>query len=172
VATVDLSREFASGGGSAGMFVRLAQVVYTLTQFPTVDEVVLELAGEQVKVFGSEGIVLDQSLTRADYRDQLPAIFVDRPTWGAAIGNPGVVAGLANVFEATFRVQLLDAKGEVIADRQVTASCGTGCWGTFRVQVAYEVGAAQWGILRVFNLSARDGAPEHVTEYPVWLTRA
>jgi hypothetical protein len=152
------------------MFVRLAQVVYTLTQFPTVDAVRLELGGEPVAVFGSEGIVLDQPLTRADYRDQLAAIFVDRPAWGAALGNPGAVAGLANVFEATFRVQVQDAGGGIVADRQVLASCGTGCWGTFRTPVEYEVDKAQWGTLRVFNLSARDGAPENVTEYPVWLT--
>ncbi len=170
VATVDLSREFESGGGSEGMFVRLAQVVYTLTQFPTVDAVRLELAGEPVDVFGGEGIVLDQPLNRADYREQLPAIFVDRPAWGAALGNPGAVAGLANVFEATFRVQVQDASGDIVADRQVMASCGTGCWGTFKIQVEYGVDKAQWGTLRVFNLSARDGAPENVTEYPVWLT--
>ena len=34
VATVDLSGEFDDGGGSAGMFMRLAQIVFTLTQFP------------------------------------------------------------------------------------------------------------------------------------------
>ena len=29
---------------------------------------------------------------------------------------------------------------------------------------------AQWGTLRVYDLSAKDGTPENVTEYPVWLT--
>jgi germination protein M len=45
LATVDLSREFESGGGSASMSGRLAQVVYTLTQFPTVNRVAFELDG-------------------------------------------------------------------------------------------------------------------------------
>ena len=46
IATVNLSRAFASGGGSLSMFGRLAQLTYTLTQFPTVQGVILELDGE------------------------------------------------------------------------------------------------------------------------------
>jgi germination protein M len=171
IATVDLSGEFEASEGMVARG-RLAQVVYTLTQFPTVDAVRFELDGQPVSVFSDEGIVLDHPVDRADYYDLLPAIFVDRPAWGAAIGNPGPVSGLANVFEATFRVQLLDARGTTLVDRQVTATCGTGCWGTFRLQLTYDVGRSQWGTLRVFNLTARDGTPEHVTEYPVWLTPA
>lgn len=172
VATVNLSAEFASGGGSASMFGRLAQVVYTVTQFSTVDSVLLKLDGQPVTTFSGEGIVLDRALGRADFRDQLPAIFVDRPAWGAGAGSPARVSGVANVFEADFRVQVRDASGTLIADRQVMASCGTGCWGDFSASLAYSVARAQWGTLRVFDSSAKDGAPENVTEYPVWLTPA
>ena len=89
VATVDLSTEFDSGGGTASMQYRLAQVVYTLTQFTSVKSVVFQIEGQTVTVFGSEGIVLDGPQARADYEEQLPSIFVDRPAYGAAIGNPG-----------------------------------------------------------------------------------
>jgi germination protein M len=170
VATVNLSGEFATGGGSYSVLARLAQVVYTLTQFSSVDSVRFELDGEPVTTFSSEGVVLDGPVDRADYRDVLPAIFVDRPAWGASAGNPARISGLANVFEATFRAQLLDADGQVIADEQVMASCGTGCWGTFSKDVPYRVSEAQWGTLRVFEPSARDGSPVNVTEYRVWLT--
>ena len=170
VATVDLSAEFESGGGRASILGRLAQVVYTLTQFPTVDQVLFKLDGEPVTVFGGAGVKLDHPVGRDDYTNQLPAIFMDRPAYGAALGHPGRVSGVANVFEATFRVRLLDANGAVLVDRQVMASCGTGCWGTYKVDLAYTVSKGQYGTLRVYDRSAKDGSPENITEYPVWLT--
>jgi hypothetical protein len=169
VATVDLSTEFASGAGNASLQYRLAQVVYTLTQYCTVRSVVFQIEGQTVTVSGSEGIVIDGPVGRADYADQLPAIFVDRPAYGAALPNPGDVRGTADVFEATFRVAILDASGASIVDRQVMASCGTGCRGTFAVALPYTLARAQWGTLRVYNPSAKDGTPENARDYPVWL---
>ena len=170
VATVDLSTEFDSGGGSASMRYRLAQVVYTLTQFPTVTSVLFQIEGRIVTVFGSEGIVLDGPVGRAADLDLLPDIFIDRPAYGATIGNPARIIGNAGVFEATFRIALFDAKGAVLVDQQVMATCGTGCRGTFDVTLRYAVSQGQWGTLRAYNLSARDGSRESVREYPVWLT--
>ena len=170
VATVNLSKEFESGGGSASVLGRLAQVVFTLTQFPTVKSVRFQLDGEQVTTFSGEGVVLDTPVGRADYTDQLPAIFVDRPAWGGVLGNPARLAGLANVFEATFQVRTLDGAGRALAAKPVTASCGTGCWGTFDVTIQYSVGKAGWGTLQVFEPSAKDGSRTNITEYPVWLT--
>jgi hypothetical protein len=170
VATVNLSKEFQSGGGSASVVGRLAQVVYTLTQFPTVKSVLFQIDGQPVTVFGGEGVVLDEPVGRDDYTNQLPAIFVDRPAWGGVLGNPARLVGMANVFEATFRVQILDASEHVLAAGPVMATCGTGCWGTFDVTIPYHVAKAGWGILRVFEPSAKDGSPVNVTEYPVWLT--
>jgi germination protein M len=170
VATVDLSTEFDSGGGTASMQYRLAQVVYTLTQFSTVRSVVFQIDGTTVTVFGGEGIVLDGPQARSDYYDQLPSIFVDRPAYRAAIGNSARIAGNANVFEATFRVAILDAEGKVIADERAMASCGTGCRGTFDFLIGYQVAKAQWGTLRTYDPSEKDGAPEDIRDYPVWLT--
>lgn len=170
LATVNLSGTFASGGGSFSVQGRLAQVVYTMTQFATVDRVQFELDGVPVAVFSSEGIVLDKPVTRATYRDEfLPAIFVDRPAWGASFADPVRVRGLANVFEAQFRIALLDQGGRTLVDRPVLATCGSGCWGTFDVPLSYDVTSAQWGALRVWDPSEKDGSPESVREYPVYL---
>jgi spore germination protein GerM len=189
LATVDLSAEFASFSADdawdSGMFElrgRLAQVVYTMTQFANVDRVNFKLEGKPVKVlFGmpdpedgsSTAITLNKPVTRATYRDHyLPMIFVDRPAWGAALLNPGRVTGLANVFEAQFRMALLDRNDKVLVDVPVLASCGTGCWGTFDVTLRYHVSTAQWGTLRVWDISEYSGRPVAVREYPVYLRPA
>lgn len=170
VATVDLSSEFESGGGSASVLTRLGQVVYTLTQFPTVDSVLFRIEGRTVTVFSSEGVTLDGPVARSDYESLLPGIFVDRPVWGAAIGNPARVAGLSNEFEATFQITILDGSDRVLVDQMAMSTCGSGCYGTFDVTLGYDVGRAQWGTLRVWAASAMDGSPIDVRDYPVWLT--
>jgi len=172
IATVDLSSEYESGGGSASVFTRLGQVVFTLTQFPTVQSVLFQIEGRPVTVFSSEGIVLDGPVGRADYDDLLPAIFVDRPAYGASLDNPAWITGSANVFEATFIITLLDASGTKVVESQAMATCGTGCRGTFDVTLPYSVPEAGWGSLLVWAGSARDGSPEWIREYPVWLEPA
>jgi sporulation and spore germination protein/immunoglobulin-like protein involved in spore germination len=169
LATVDLSREFESGGGSAAMSGRLAQVVYTLTQFPTVDRVAFELDGEPVTVFSGEGIVIDGPTTREDYEAFLPSVFVERPTWGATLRNPVRVSGIANVFEAVFFVEVRDEDGHTLAKQRVMATCGTGCWGTFDVSIPYDVSSRSAGTITTYNLSARDGSIEDERSYPVTL---
>jgi len=72
LATIDLSREFEAGGGTTNILSRLAQVVYTLTQFPTVDEVLFHLDGQPVDVFSGEGVILEDPVDRSDYATILP----------------------------------------------------------------------------------------------------
>jgi germination protein M len=172
VATVDLSAEFMRGDlGKIGRY-RLAQVVYTLTQFPTVQAVLFKVEGETVTTFGTTGIQLDGPQTRADDTGLLPSIFVDRPAFGAAAGNPIRVTGNADVFEATFRIAVLDGARKVLVDQRAMATCGSGCRGTFDETLRYDVPKAQWGTLRTYFGSAKDGSPEDIRDYPVWLTPA
>lgn len=170
IATVDLSGGFESGGEPTTAKGRLAQVVYTLTQFPGVTGVRFALDGKPVTGFAGAGRTLDVPVNRMDFTDQLPPIFLDQPAWGAVLGNPAHLVGLANAFEATFHSRILDAGGHSLADGPVKASCGTGCWGTFDVAVPYLVPATAPGTLQVYELSAADGSIVNLTEYPVTLT--
>jgi germination protein M len=171
VATVDLSSDFATATSTFSARARLAQVVYTLTQFSTIRTVQFKLDGQALTSL-PPSITLDKPVSRATYRGtMLPDVWVDRPAWGAALLDGGRVNGLANVFEAQFRLAVLDARGKFLVNVPVQATCGSGCWGTFDLTVGYAVSKGQWGTLRVWDPSERDGHPTSVREYPVWLAR-
>jgi hypothetical protein len=170
VATVDLTSEFQSGGGSLSMKARLAQVVYTLTQFPTVRAVLFHLDGEPVNVFSGEGIVLDHPVGRKDYEDLLPVIEVDKPVAGARVSSPVQVSGSANVFEANVTVKVLDANGNVVGKTFTMATCGTGCRGTYAVPVTFKIDREQPGTIVVSDDDAAGtGTPPHQVRIEVVL---
>jgi len=60
--------------------------------------------------------------------------------------------------------------GTVLAERAVSACCGTGCLGTFDVTIPYQLDRATHGWVTVYDLSAKDGSRENVSSYPVTLT--
>jgi spore germination protein GerM len=151
IARVDLTSEFESGGGSASMQTRLAQVVYTITQFPTVKGVVFSLDGEPIDVLGGEGVIIDHPLTRRDLADLLPPILVTAPSLTASVESPVLIRGSANVFEANVGIQILDEDGNVLVETFTTATCGTGCRGTYRTRVPFEVDHAQQGTIVVHD---------------------
>jgi hypothetical protein len=168
-ATVDLSREFESGGGSASMLMRVAQVVHTLTQFPTVERVAFRIEGEDVDAIGGEGVVVSPPVDRADFEDQAPAILVESVGPGDELTSPARVRGTANTFEATLNLRLLDADGEVLHDDFATATSGTGTRGTFDVTIEFD--AQGPGTLVAYEHSAEDGSEINVVEIPVELRR-
>ncbi len=167
VATVDLSGVFESGGGSASMLARLGQVVYTLTQFPTIDFVTFELDGEPVTVFGGEGVTFDRPVGRKDFEDLTPIIFVASPAVNDTVSSPLRVNGTANTFEAAFMLQILDAEGTILVEQPMMATSGTGTRGTFDTSIDFNAQPGGQITLRVFELSARDGSEVNVVEIPL-----
>lgn len=168
IATIDLSTEFDDGGGSSSMLTRLAQVVFTATRFPTVKGVLFELDGAPVTTFSSEGIVLDGPQRRADYEEQAPPILVETPAPGDVVTSPLRLAGSSNTFEATYQYALVTADGDELAASFGTATCGTGCRGTFAAKIAYDAPPGE-ATLRVFEYSAKDGSVVHLVEIPLTL---
>jgi hypothetical protein len=127
----------------------LAQVVYTLTQFPTV---------RGVRTARSIGDT--KPLTRADFEDVTPAILVESPLPHQAVSSPLRVVGTANTFEATFDVRLLDAAGRQLLQKVVTATSGSGTRGTYAVTLTFSDGVTpRW--LEAFEPSAENGQPLH-----------
>ncbi len=170
LATVDLTSEFQYGAGALSMQTRLGQVVYTLTQFPTVQKVRFRLDGDPGQRLLERGHRArppgrPQRLLRpaaCDHRRQ--ARFATHVT------SPVTVAGTANVFEANVSVEVLDANGDVVGKTFTTASCGTGCRGTYSVPVSFKVAKAQSGTIVVHDDDAAGtGKPPHEVRVPVTL---
>lgn len=67
---VDLSPEFAQGGGSSSMIYRVAQILYTATSINPQAPVFLSIAGKPLNdnyPLGGEGLILEYPLTRQQF---------------------------------------------------------------------------------------------------------
>lgn len=166
-ATVDLSSSFTSAASPSTMPLRIAQVVYTLAQFPSVTGVQFKVDGQGVTVLG--GVPVQSPQTTAMYDGYLPAITVQNPVIGAQLSSPVTVSGTADVFEAVVSVRILDSAGNQIARTFSTASCGTGCRGGYSIPVSYTVTRAEPGTIEVFESSPENGQPVNVQLIPVTL---
>ncbi len=143
-----------TGSLGAGGQAALAQVVYTLTQFPTI---------ERVAVDGGE------PFTRAEFEDFAPAVLVESPLTGETVTSPLRITGTANTFEATFMAEVVDGAGRVVARTHVTATSGSGTRGTFDAELEFDDAAPGPGALVVYELSAEDGSRIHEIEIPLLL---
>jgi hypothetical protein len=65
-AYLDFTESFRfTAGGLEGLAAELRQVVSTATEFPTVDKVQILIEGEKVQYLGTEGVRIDEPLSRA-----------------------------------------------------------------------------------------------------------
>jgi hypothetical protein len=131
-----------------------AQIVYTLTQFSTVDSVDLD----------------GRNLARSDFEDVTPAILVESPAPGDTVSSPVRIAGTANTFEATFVVKLTDVAGSEVFQQAVTATSGSGTRGTFDVSIPFEASPGPARLV-AYEESAENGQPVHVVTIPVEVSR-
>jgi hypothetical protein len=162
-ATVDLSGAFLDDltGDTA---LRVAEVVFTLTQFPTVDRVTIRLEGITAPSLGPEAVPV-ADVDRSDFTDETPLVLVESPTPGETVASPLRATGTSNTFEATVDYEVVDADGAVLDEGVTTATAGTGTWGTFDLTTGdLPAGPA---VLRAFQASAEDGHPTDVYEVPI-----
>jgi len=132
---------------------RAAEIVATLTQFPTVQAV--ELDGKR--------------LTRLEIENVTPSILVESPLPEARVAAPLRITGTANTFEASLIIEVLDADGTTLTRKIVTATSGSGTRGTFATEIGFDTAGEQAGTLYAYEASAEDGSPIHQVRIPLTL---
>jgi len=137
------------------MLLRVAQVVHTLTQFPTIERVRFRLNGVRVTSIGGEGVVVDPPVGRIAFENQVPPILVERPLDGDTVSRTFVVTGTANVFEARLFVDLVSGS-RVLVHRAVLATSGTGLRGTFRATLRVPPSVRRPSVV-AYTRSPKDG---------------
>lgn len=166
LATIDLSGAFAAGIDATEDRARVAQVVFTLTQFPTVDGVAIRLDGTPLVFRNGEGKEQTRPLTRRAFEEITPAIFVERPAIGEAVGNTINISGTANTSEAAFVARVSDSEGKSLTEKTIRATSGSGTRGTFSAAIPLQTTATAI-TLELYEKSTAGGLPVHVVKIPL-----
>ncbi len=168
-ARIDLSAGYAAGGGSTAMLARLAQVVYTATQFPGITRVAFELDGEPVQTFSAEGIAVGGGVTRAFFSGTglVPRILVEHPAVGEPVRSPFTLSGAARDVPGARLTYELTRGGEELLARGTVTTSGTIGSSTFREEVRFATARRERIDLVVYLGAAT--APTGVFQIPFYL---
>ena len=139
-----------------------AQIVDTLTQFPTVQNVAITAGTSPVALTDSAGAPLGRPATAADYSDltsQSP-IFVRTPARDSTVASPVTLSGTAVVFEASFVVEI-HSGGKLLSTHDDRRLCRRPRTRNLVDDAESPAGPVQ---LLFYEPSAEDGSHLHTTE--------
>lgn len=173
VATINLSGEFESGGGSQSMQARVAQVVFTLTGFSGVERVAFLIDGTGVESIGGEGVMVDPPVGRDAFAGVTPAILVESPLPGAVVSSPLTVSGTSATFEGTVQLEVDEESGTVAYEGFFTSSGANGVHGPFEETVTFDVETPGAGSVVLWEEDVSDQSPSgqmNRVEIPVQLS--
>lgn len=163
-ATVDVSTEFGSGGGSTSMQLRVAQVVFTLTRDPGVKQVVFTMNGKPIDALGGEGLSLSEPQTRSDWEKASPAILIEVPVLGDTVSSPVHVEGTAFVPSGLFSVSFTGTDGLTVATDKVKVEGSGTARASFDSTLSLDPGS---GSLVPWYVSAEGGKLAYPMRVPV-----
>lgn len=185
VAEIDLSAEFLNNDGDSATEnvgenaeeetsfpgttrFRQAQIVFTATQVPGIDEVMVLVEGAPYM-----GAVNPSGRDDGDYEDIAPPIVLVTPKISDTVELPLHITGTANVFEATVTIEVdKTEEDERPLQTFATATCGSGCRGDFSKTIDLDINKPTPVELRVYEESAEDGLPRNLISIPLTVTPA
>ena len=158
LAALGLASPVSISGGTATVDrdqatpAEVAEIVYTLTQFPSV---------QRVDVAQQTGLV------RGDVARFVPPILVEQPAAGATTGTTIHVSGSASVYEATVLLELRQG-GKLVQKKVVTAAEGAPGRGPFSGTLVAPTAGPY--VVAAYSQSAADGSRQHEQDVPITVT--
>ncbi len=144
VANVNLSSDFIPGAALT-LSPEVAQIVFTLTQFPTIKLVRFLIEGRKLQVESSAGKRLGL-VGRHAFGAYLPAVFLESPGSGERVRSPLFAEGSAT--GRTFAA-LVGANGELLAKALLVGEAEARTF--FRIRLRFRVPVEQRGQLIVWK---------------------
>lgn len=144
VANVNLSSDFIPEAELA-LSAQVGQIVFTLTQFPTIKLVRFFIEGRKLQVAAPSGKGLSL-VGRHAFGAYLPAVFLESPGSGEHVGSPLFVEGSAT--GRTFAA-LVGANGELLAKALLVGEAEERTF--FRIRLRFRVSVEQPGQLIVWK---------------------
>jgi hypothetical protein len=156
IATANFSPQFASAAPPATLAARLAQVVYTLTSYPNVTGVNIQVS--KVPLVNFAGVTMTHPIGRSQVTAALPGVLLEQPAVGSSVTGALNISGLTAI-DGTYDVQLLSASGQLLAGITNTAIAGS----SFVQSIPFKLAAPETGLVRVFERPSSPSQP--VQEY-------
>ncbi len=159
IATINLSPQFLAAGPPAALAARLGQIVYTLTAYPNIGKVVIQVSHAALPTFA--GVNLSLPVGRTQVTAALPDVLLESPAVGGTVqGSTVSLSGLTS-FAGTYDVQLLDATGRLLAATTNSGVVG----GTFTQTLPVRTTPPTTGTVRIYARPATPGHPVQVTTF-------
>lgn len=169
-ATVSLSNQFHSNDPNI-QAVRMAQIVFTLTQFPTIQSVSFQVNGKKLSAVSGSGTELNGAATRNDYTALMPKILIDSPAAFAEVSTPIKINGTAAASRGTLWYRLVDSDNHVIAENRIPAQRRGDERRTVKISVPYELDKADRGALVVYERLPKETRERNTFAIPVDLRK-
>lgn len=163
LAYVDANTQFFSAASASVFTLRLAEVVYTLTEFTGVRDVQFYLHGATLPDI--DGLPTSRGLTRTDLAAAIDDFLIVNPAVGDTITSPIAISGISD-FSGTLEVQLTDGSGNLVVNTVATTTPGE----TFTYTYPFKASQVGSATLRVFAAPSGSSSSQLVASIPVTLS--